>query len=197
MGTLDQGYPKLLQQSTIFVKMKMRFSRKARVNMRIVVGLWVLFVAVPWDGAPVEAASKTEAGKSGTVPGSACFENLTHLQDEMEVLLESIYVKQFREAIRRALAASIPEAISRIDGLKAEIESLRREIQHQVRVEKSAEFIARDVSNNPDGPLKPCKRAEKGGYCETIERYYMAKAANLANRGFLQALECYQGKEIQ
>ena len=110
----------------------------------------------------------------------------------MEILLKSVYVKEFREAIRRSLTASIPEAVNRIDGLKGEIDSLQREIQHQVRVEKSAEFILRDITKNQVGPWKPCRRMEKGGYCETLERYYIAKAANLANRGFLQALECHQ-----
>jgi len=144
----------------------------------------------------VEAVFHYEVKNAGAVSDSACFENLAHLQNKMEMLLKSVYVKQFRETIRRSLTASIPEAVSQIDGLKAEIESLRREIQHQVRVEKNAEFIARDVSKNPDGPLTPCRRTEKGGYCETLERHYIVKAANLANRGFLQALECYQKKGI-
>jgi hypothetical protein len=164
--------------------------------MRVVLflSIWMLFYPVMRVIAQVEESSKQEIGHGGAVLDSACFENLAHLQDEMEMLLKSVYAKQFRETIRRSLTASIPEAVSRIDGLKAEIESLRREIQHQIRVEKSAEFIARDVSKNPDGPLTPCRRTEKGGYCETLERYYIAKAANLANRGFLQALECYQKK---
>ena len=154
-------------------------------------------MSIPWLAAQVEEPSQSEFGQSAVAEGAACFENLMHLQEEMEILLKSVYVKQFRETIRRSLTASIPEAVSRIDGLKAEIESLRREIQHQTRVEKSAEYIARDVSKNPDGPLRPCRRTEKGGYCETLERYYMAKAANLANRGFLRALECYQKNGVR
>jgi len=143
---------------------------------------------------PVHAGETTNAPASSRHVGSdhSCLTNLSHLEDELEELLKSVYVKGFREAIRRSLTASIPDTLKHIDGLKAEIASLRKEIQHQVRVEKSAELILRDVSENSDGPFKPCRRTEKGGYCETLERYYMAKAANLANRGFLEALECYQ-----
>ena len=121
-----------------------------------------------------------------------CPENLSHLSEEMDALLKGVHVKEFKRTMRSVLQASIPQAIRQADGIKAQIAFLRKEIQHQVRVEKSADFIARDVSNNPDGPLKPCKRREENGYCNTVERYFMAKAANLANRAFLDALECYQ-----
>lgn len=121
-----------------------------------------------------------------------CPENLSHLGEEMDALLEGVYVKEFKRTMRSVLQASIPQSIERADGIKGQIAFLRKEIQHQIRVEKSADFIARDVSNNPDGPLEPCKRPEENGYCNTVERYYMAKAANLANRAFLKALECYQ-----
>ena len=133
------------------------------------------------------SSSTAQAAKPVTCP-----ENLSHLGEEMDALLKGVHVKEFKRTIRSALQASIPQAIQQADGIKAQIVFLQKEIQHQVRVEKSADFIARDVSKNPDGPLKPCKRREKGGYCNTVERYYMAKAANLANRAFLKALECYQ-----
>ncbi len=121
-----------------------------------------------------------------------CPETLSHLSEEMDALLEGVHVKEFKRTMRSVLQASIPQAIQRADGIKEQIAFLQKEIQHQVRVEKSADFIARDVSGNPDGPLKPCKRPEENGYCNTVERYFMAKAANLANRAFLKALECYQ-----
>ena len=121
-----------------------------------------------------------------------CPENLSHLGEEMDALLKGVHVKEFKRTMRSVLQASIPQAIERADGIKAQMAFLRKEIQHQVRVEKSADFIARDVSKNPDGPLKSCKRPEENGYCHTVERYFMAKAANLANRAFLKALECYQ-----
>ena len=126
------------------------------------------------------------------VENPTCPENLSHLSEEMDTLLKGVHVKEFKRTMRSVLQASIPQAIERADGIKEQMAFLRKEIQHQVRVEKSADFIARDVSKNQDGPLKPCKRREKGGYCNTVERYYMAKAANLANRAFLEALECYQ-----
>ena len=137
--------------------------------------LVVLFVFSP----PAQAADQ-------------CPANLSHLSEDMDALLKGVHVKEFKRTMRSVLQASIPQAIRRADGIKEQIAFLRKEIQHQVRVEKSADFIARDVSKNLDGPLKPCKRREKGGYCNTVERYYMAKAANLANRAFLEALECYQ-----
>ncbi len=121
-----------------------------------------------------------------------CPENLSHLSEAMDTLLKGVHVKAFKRTIRSSLQASIPQAIEQADGIKAQIAFLQKEIQHQVRVEKSADFIARDVSKNPDGPLKPCQRRERSGYCNTVERYYMAKAANLANRAFLDALECYR-----
>lgn len=144
-----------------------------RVSLMMLLGILTLF-------SPAAQAAAT------------CPANLSHLSEEMNALLEGVHVKEFKRTMRSVLQASIPQAIERADGIKRQIDFLRKEIQHQVRVEKSADFIARDVSNNPDGPLKPCKRREENGYCNTVERYYMAKAANLANRGFLKALECYQ-----
>ena len=146
-----------------------------RVSLMMLLGILTLF-------SPV----------AQTAEHPTCPANLSHLSEEMNALLEGVHVKEFKHTMRSVLQASIPQAIERADGIKRQIDFLRKEIQHQVRVEKSADFIARDVSNNLDGPLKPCKRREENGYCNTVERYYMAKAANLANRGFLKALECYQ-----
>lgn len=155
-------------------------------------GLLALFVLAFGLVLPVADASQLGSERGQSVLVSECSENLAHLEGEMEDLLKSVHVQEFRETMRRSLRASIPEAVSHIDGLTQEIDSLKREIQHQVRVEKSAEFILRDITKTSDGPFKPCRRTEEGGYCETLERYYMAKAANLANLGFLQALECHQ-----
>lgn len=126
-----------------------------------------------------------------------CPANLSHLREEMDALLKGVHVKEFKRTMRSVLQASIPQAIRRADGIKEQVAFLRKEIQHQVRVEKSADFIARDVSKNLDGRLEPCKRPEENGYCNTVERYFMAKAANLANRAFLEALECYQRQGYQ
>ena len=156
----------------------------------------ILFVLVPWSQADTKPFHPIENKPSAIMSDIGCFQNLSHLEEEMEGFLKSVYVKEFREAVRRSLIASIPEALSRIDGLKSEIESLRREIQHQVRVRKSAELILRDITKDSEGPFAPCRRTEKGGYCETLERYYMAKASNLANREFLHALECYKKKGL-
>ena len=144
------------------------------------VSLMTMFLVVMAFSSPVAQAA------------DHCPENLSHLGEEMDTLLKGVHVKEFKRTMRSVLQASIPQAIERADGIKEQIIFLQKEIQHQVRVEKSADFIARDVSNNPDGPLKPCKRPKENGYCNTVERYFMAKAANLANRAFLEALECYQ-----
>ena len=155
-------------------------------------GLLALGILSSLAVGPVAGGTQLEVKQGRYLTDSKCFKNLAHLEDEMEVLLKSVYVKEFREAVRRSLQAAIPEALNRIDGLKDQIAFLRQEIQHQVRVEKSAEFILRDITKTSNGPFKSCRRTEEGGYCETLERYYMAQAANLANRGFLEALECYQ-----
>jgi len=138
----------------------------------------------------------------GQVPSESselrtCPKDLSRFHNEMESLLRLIAVPEFIRTMRGSLTASIPEAILQTDGLRAHILSLEEEIQFQVRVEKSAELIARDVSNNPSGPLEPCQRREKSGYCSAVERYFIAKAANLANRGFLDALRCYQNAGVQ
>jgi hypothetical protein len=161
------------------------------INMRIAIclSLWILIFPISLSFA--QETSHQGDNHRRTVSDSACVKNLSHLEAEMEALLKSVYVKEFRKVMRRSLKASIPDVVSRIDGLKDEIASLQKEITHQVRVEKSAEFILRDITKVSDGPFKPCRRTEKGGYCETLERFYMAKAANLANRGFLEALECH------
>lgn len=137
-------------------------------------------------------ASADELGHRVTDGKVSCPENLSHLHEEMESLLRLVDVPEFIRTMRESLTASIPDAMRQVDGLQAQIVALQEEIQYQERVEKSAEFISRDVSNNPTGPLEPCRRSEKSSYCSTLERYYMAQAANLANHGFLEALQCYQ-----
>jgi len=126
-----------------------------------------------------------------------CPENLSHLHEEMEKILRLVDVPEFIRTMRNSLKASIPDAIRKTDGLLVQIQALKDEIQYQERVEKSAELIARDVSKNFSGTLEPCRRREKGGYCSTVERFFMAKAANLANRGFLDAIYCYQSAGFQ
>ena len=81
-----------------------------------------------------------------------CPVNLSHLGEEMDALLKGVHVKEFKRTMRSVLQASIPQAIQRADGIKEQIVFLQKEIQHQVRVEKSADFIARDVSKIWTGP---------------------------------------------
>ncbi len=45
---LGHGYPMLLQQSTIFMEMKLRFSKEVNMGVVILVGMWFLIFSVPW-----------------------------------------------------------------------------------------------------------------------------------------------------
>ena len=108
-----------------------------RISLMMLLGILTLF------SPPAQAAEHP-----------TCPENLSHLGEDMDALLEGVHVKEFKHTMRSVLQASIPLAIQRADGIKAQIAFLRKEIQHQVRVEKSADFIARDVSKNLDGPLE-------------------------------------------
>lgn len=110
----------------------------------------------------------------------------------MEAILASVSSPEFKKAILASLSASIPEAIQRADGINAQIAYLKREIAEQERVQKYSEKIAREVNGNFMKPLKPCRRNEKGSYCTAVEEYYISLASNLANRSFLDALQCYK-----
>ena len=153
---------------------------------------WLLallsLVIPPW----AMPAFADQPGHGGSDEKINCPEDLSNFREEMESLLRLIDVPEFIRTMRESLTASIPDAIRQADGLQAQIVALKEEIQYQEHVKERAEFIAREASNNPSGPLTPCRRREKGGFCSAVERYYMAKAANLANRGFLNALQCYQ-----
>lgn len=124
-----------------------------------------------------------------------CPQNLSHLLPEMEKILQSISAQEFKDVIRSSLTASIPQAIEEADGINEQITYLRQEIYEQARLQRYVERIAREASNNPSEALKPCRDGERGSYCSSVERYYMALATNLANRAFLETLECYSRGE--
>ena len=138
-----------------------------------------------------------EPGDTRFISTRTCPKDLSHLRGEIEEILKPFSVPEFKQAIRSSLTASIPEAIHQADGILAQIAFLRRDILEQEFIQRDAEQIAREASANPSGPLTPCPKGEKGSYCSAVERYNMALAANLANRAFLDALECYRQEGVR
>ena len=122
----------------------------------------------------------------------SCPVNLLAHRQEIERLMKSVSNASFKKALRASLHASIPDAIRQADGINPQIAFLRKEIVAQDQFRKDAEEIARKSSGNFSVPLLPCKPGEKGSYCSAVERYYISSASNVANRGFLAALECYK-----
>lgn len=92
----------------------------------------------------------------------------------------------------KALWASIPDAIEQADGLVQTMAALREEIIRQEQEQIRVEQVARENGVDTGQPLKPCSQVQESSYCYAVEQYYVATAANLANRAFLEALECYQ-----
>ena len=133
------------------------------------------------------------AGPDGHVAvGEVCPKDLLELEEKMEVILGSVFNETFKKTIRGSLQASIPEAIQRSDGINAQIIYLRAQIREQNRSQSYAENVARKATNNMDKDLVACHPGEKGSYCDAVEQYYIGQASNLANHGFLNALECYK-----
>jgi hypothetical protein len=131
---------------------------------------------------PSEDASSTR---------TPCPTDLSHLQLKMEKVLQFVESASFRKTMLASLQASIPAAITQADGLAGQIAFLQEEIVRQEQERQHAEEVARESLEDPSHSLLPCRRGEEGSYCHAVEQYYMSIAANLANRAFLDALECY------
>lgn len=125
-------------------------------------------------------------------PSHNCPDNLAFLRPQMDEVLRHVNASSFKAAMDEVLQASIPEAIAHADGLTGQISSLKQEIARLEANRHHAEKVARESSNNPDQPLVPCPAGKESGYCYAVEEYYVATASKLANRAFLEALECYQ-----
>lgn len=143
-----------------------------------------------WADMSFDPADQSENRRLANT--QSCPVNLSALHDEIESLLMSVSNQSFKTTIRASLKASIPEAIQRADGINRQLAFLQREIVAQDRFRQDAEEIARKSSGNFSGALKPCRPGEKGSYCSAVERFYISSAANVVNRGFLAALECYK-----
>ena len=74
---------------------------------------------------------------------------------------------------------------------------LQKQIREQNRSQSYAENVARKAAGNIDGDLTACEPEEDGSYCEAVEQYYIGKASNLANQGFLNALACYKAQGVR
>jgi len=121
-----------------------------------------------------------------------CPVTLIDLQPRLEEVLRNIHSSSFREIMGKALWASIPDAIEQADGLVQTMAALREEIIRQEQEQIRVEQVARENGVDTGQPLKPCSQVQESSYCYAVEQYYVATAANLANRAFLEALECYQ-----
>ncbi len=126
-----------------------------------------------------------------------CPTNLSFLQPDMEKALKFVKSASFRNVMLASLQASIPDAIIQADGLPRQIAFLKQEIIRQERKRTHAEEVARDGLRESSQPLKPCRRGKESSYCEAMDQYLISTAANLANRAFLEALQCYQEKGMR
>ncbi len=141
-----------------------------------------------WSAA-LSLAGQTWAEKPMDIQ---CPQNLSALEPEMKVALRYITSASFRETMLASLQASIPDAIKQADGLEQQIAFLKKEIIRQEQERQHAERVAREHAEDPSKPLVPCRRREESSYCYAMDQYYVSTAANLANKAFLDALQCYQ-----
>lgn len=161
--------------------------------MKIMVVLGLSFGIMVAGQGEVVIANTTESHEKREM----CPKDLTDLKKKMEVILESVLNETFKKTIRASMQASIPEAIQRADGVNAQIKFLHRQIRAQYRSQEYAENVARKAANHMDKDLVPCQPGEQGSYCDAVEQYYMSEASNLANQGFLDALECHQRQGVR
>ena len=160
------------------------------MSMTASILILVSAVGSTWGEVPLSAMPQSEVH---TVANSqSCPVNLSAQRQEIERLIKSVSNASFKTTILASLKASIPDAIRQADGINPQIAFLRKEIVAQDQFRKDAEEIARKSSGNFSVALLPCKPGEKGSYCSAVERFYISSASNVANRGFLAALECYK-----
>jgi len=151
----------------------------------------------PAGAHPSAILTLTETQGASAVPSHReCPPDLSYLLPEMENLLSSIHdAENFKHTIRQSLTHSLPDAIDQADGLQDQVAFLHQEVTYQNKVIRKTRLIAEGHSNVMTGQaLVPCPSGQQGSYCSAVERYYMAKATNLANQGFLEGLLCYQRK---
>jgi len=126
-----------------------------------------------------------------------CPTDLSYLRPNMEDALQFVKSASFRNAMLTSLQASIPEAIAQSDGLTRQITFLEQEIFRQEQERAHAEKVAREGLTDSSQPLKPCRHGGEGAYCHAMDQYLVSTAANLANRAFIEALQCYQREGVR
>lgn len=117
---------------------------------------------------------------------------MSHLNPELERLLEKISSSEFKKTIRQSVRASIPEAITQADGIAAQMTFLKKDILEEAHIQREAEEIARMDSSFTEDNLRPCPARQEGSYCSAVEQYYISSAKLLVYRGFLESLQCYK-----
>lgn len=167
--------------------------------LKICMGLWIIgsatFLSMTYatQESPTSTQPPTELSSSMT----SCPSDLSVLQPKMEEALKFVKSSSFRETMLASLQASIPEAIVQADGLAGQITFLKEEIVRQEQERAHAEEVAKESLDDPSKPLAPCRRGIESSYCHAMDQYYASIAANLANRAFLEALECYQREGVR
>jgi hypothetical protein len=167
--------------------------------LKICLGLWMIgnVTVLSMTYAGQESPTLTQPPEGSSLTMTSCPKDLSVLQSKMEEALQFVKSLSFRETLLASLQASIPEAIAQADGLTGQITFLKQEILRQERERAHAEEVARESLDDPSKALVPCRSGMEGSYCHAMDQYYASIAANMANRAFLDALECYQREGVR
>mgnify|MGYP006364830313 CR=1 FL=1 len=194
--------PALISHQRYIVLIFKIYSQIARLQMktilfsalRMCLGLWMLENAALLNVVyPAEETSSIPQALTDSASSQInCPTDLSHLQAKMKEVLQFVKPALIRDTLLASLHASIPGAIVQMDGLAGQITFLKQEIVRQEQERVRAEEIAKGSLDDPSKPLVPCRSGMEGSYCHAMDQYYVSIAANLANRAFLNALECYQ-----
>lgn len=166
---------------------------------KIFLSLWMLgnvaVLCVAFAGQ--ESSPITQRPDRLSLAMTRCPTDLSALQSKMQAVLQYVESASLRETLVASLKASIPKAIIQADGLPGQISFLKQEIVKQEQARAYAEKVARESLDDPSKPLVPCRPGEEGSYCHAMAQYYASLAMNMANRAFLEALECYQREGVR
>jgi len=169
------------------------------ISRTLFLGMTMVGLALVW--LPLLEVGCWAAQDAGSEPspvieadsqGNTCPTDLSFLHPQVEAALQPVRLPSFRTTLLSSLQASIPEAIQQTDGLSEHILFLKQEIIRQDQERAHAEAAVREILKDPGPLFQPCPREEESQYCYATDQYFIATAANLVNRAFLSALECYQ-----
>lgn len=178
---------------------RLRMKQIGYSSLKIFIGIWLIgnitVLSMTYSGQDSSALTPPPEGSSPTMTN--CPKDLSVLQSKMEEVLQFVKSSSLRETLLVSLQASIPEAIAQADGLAGQITFLKQEIVRQEQERAHAEEVARESLDDPSEALLPCRTWMEGSYCHAMDQYYASIAANMANKAFLEALECYQRKGVR